>query len=55
MATSLPKFLIWIIANVVCIATFTNNDYNITHFDEKFVKVSYYCSVNEALEIFYSD
>ena len=51
MAISLLKFLILVIVHVVCNENFTNEDYNITHFDDRDLTVSYDKSVIIALEI----
>ena len=38
------KILIGFIGNVICNENVTNEDYNITHFDDQNVTVSYYGS-----------
>ena len=42
MTTWLMKILICLIGNVLCNEKLTNGDYNITHFDDQNVTVSYH-------------
>ena len=55
MTTSLANFLIWITANILCAESFTDENYNISHFNDRNVTVSFDCSGNRALEMFFSD
>ena len=51
MTTMLLKTLLCFIGSVLCNENFTNEDYNITHFDGQNVTVSYHGSGNLARSV----